>query len=142
MPRLTIHEFIKRHQLLRMLWLDAGTRPLFALLPVHQQWELHDCYRPADRLDPEELASHFTAMRREQPNLLLQAGRHFAVLQRAHVASRSSGASPGVPSRGPAAVRFIARPHVDESALAAALSMIESAGAVVDEDPVEEGLIE
>ncbi|WP_144628294.1 hypothetical protein [Arthrobacter woluwensis] len=142
MPRLTVHEFIKRHQLLRMLWLDIRTRPLFAVLPVRQQWELHDCYRPSDALDNEELASHFATLRCGQPKLLLQAGRHYAVMHRAYLLAPQVDEQSVSPTRGPATVRLIARPHIDEGALAAALAMIESAGVVVDEDPVEERLIE
>ncbi len=136
MPRLTAHEFIKRHHFLRILWLDDRSQAMYALLPVHQQWELHDCYLPADALTDEELEAHFINLKRSRSNLLLQAGRHYAVLYRAVLAGSHQSGSVSI-SKGKVAVRFVARPHIDEEALAAALAIIASHGDVIDKDLVE-----
>lgn len=135
MPRLTIREFIKRHELLRMLWLDDITQRLFAILPVHQQWELHDFYRPADALLADELTAHFDVVRQARPHLSVLAGRHYSVVRDAHLASLQ----PDTESRtaagyGAIEVRFLARPHIDGERLAAARTL---AAASVDEDALE-----
>ena len=135
MPRLVVREFIKRHEWLRELWLGDSLRRLFAELPAHQQWELHDCYRPADDLTDDELTEHFSAIKQQHPHLSVLAGHHYGAIQNAYVEHEAKLAeSPKRSGKGKAEVHFIVRPHVDAERLAAALELIDAS---IDKDALK-----
>lgn len=132
MPRLTVREFTKRHDWLRVLWLDDTSQLLFAQLPAHQQWELHDFYRPADALTEDELAEHFKAIKRQHPHLAVLAGHHYGAIENAYAAHQAEPADQlKRGAKGEAEVHFLVRPHVDAERLAAALRLIDTS---VDND--------
>lgn len=136
MPRLTLREFIKRHELLRVLWLEGGTQIIFAELSPHRQWELHDFYRPADALNHEELRRHFLDSQAARPRLSVVAGKHYAVIRRAFLtADRLDSGDSAKRGRGRnVEVRFVVRPHVDVARLDAAVRLMDGS---TDQDSFE-----
>jgi hypothetical protein len=124
MPRLTNDRYIKRHLLLRQLWLKHQAR--YALLKPTQQWDVHDYYRPSEELTRAELLEHRRRVSRERPALPQRASKAFKIL---------IGAAPAAPpadtiiNAGPRGdrrirVRAIVRPQIDVEKLASALLML------------------
>ena len=121
MARLTNQEFIKRHRLLRQLWLKHQAR--FALLKPTQQWDVHDYYRPSEELAEAELLANRRRISQERPALPHRASKAFKIL-----IGLTPAPEPAVhtdPRTGRRIqVRAVVRPQIDVEKLASALLML------------------
>lgn len=80
MPRITPREHYKRYVFLRLAWLDFPK--LYAILSLHEQWQLHEFYQPSKQLTKTELAAHIRSVAAMKPALVHQAGKHARLMQR------------------------------------------------------------
>lgn len=79
MPRVTFEEFHTRHKELREAW--GGPVSFFSNLDPHEQWYLHDYYRPSEKLTKEELRAHWQELHAKSTPLHQQADRAYARLK-------------------------------------------------------------
>lgn len=75
MSRLTANTHYQCHTFLRRLWLTHDV--LFSVLSVSAQQQLHDFYRPAVELTPQELQAHRKVVTTREPSLPNRAGKHY-----------------------------------------------------------------
>jgi hypothetical protein len=80
MPRVTSSLHYKRHLFLRTAWLNFPK--LYALVPLHAQWQIHDFYQPSKELTETELIAHTKDLAKTNPALVHQAGKHVRLLQK------------------------------------------------------------
>ncbi|MEO5535342.1 MAG: hypothetical protein ABIR17_09460 [Pseudolysinimonas sp.] len=82
MPRVTTNQQLDRHQLLRLLWLEAPV--IFSILTPQEQWDLHELSRPNEQLTEAELAEHLAGLRKTKPSLANKVGKTYRVIERVH----------------------------------------------------------
>ena len=80
MPRVTPSEHYKRYHFLRTAWLEFPK--LYALLPLHAQWQVHEFYQPSKDITKAELTRHIRHLADTKPALVHQAGKHVRLMQR------------------------------------------------------------
>ncbi|MGW1715606.1 hypothetical protein [Streptomyces sp. NPDC002156] len=80
MPRVSPGEHYKRYVFLRLAWLDFPK--LYAVLSLHEQWQLHEFYQPSKQPTRAELTTHIRNLAVVKPALVHQAGKHARLIQR------------------------------------------------------------
>ncbi len=73
--------YLQAHRALRSLWLEPDGA-VFAELSPHEQWYLHDYFRPSEQLPDQDLLAHRKAISRQRPCLPQSAGRALSLLVR------------------------------------------------------------
>lgn len=129
MPRLTFKDYLEHRAFLKLAWEEFDQ--LYSLLPVDQQWQLHDYYQPLHSYTEDELREHRAHITKTNPSRPAQAGRHYAKLHRVyetalrmaqqdHRAERRAR-TPAAPGSRRVTVRAVARPEPDLHKLSLAL---------------------
>ncbi|MDN5274861.1 MAG: hypothetical protein JWP06_762 [Candidatus Saccharibacteria bacterium] len=80
MPRVTPSEHYKRYFFLHAAWTDFNT--IYGLLPVHEQWQVHEFYQPSRELTKEDLLAHIQQLTVTKPALAHQAGKHVHLMEK------------------------------------------------------------
>lgn len=76
MPRVTLLEYCRRHEELSKVWVTA-----FPYLDALEQWQLHEYYRPSEKLTKDELDAYWHELHTTKSPLHQQAGRAYAKLR-------------------------------------------------------------
>lgn len=75
MSRITPSTHYQRYQFLRTAWCEFPK--LYAVLPLHAQWQIHEFYQPSNELTKAELIAHIKQLTKIKPALVHQAGKHY-----------------------------------------------------------------
>jgi hypothetical protein len=83
MPRLNNAEYYKRHRFLNYLW--QHFQNLYALLPIEQQYDLHNFYRPDwYTTNKADLVAYQKGIKKADPGLSARASRAYVRLEQAY----------------------------------------------------------
>lgn len=128
MPRLTNKQYLKYRKYLRRLWLYRPST--YSHLSPIQQWQVHEYFRPSEKLTDEQLLTHRKDITAQYPSLPHKAGRaikEFGQILRSKAKSRAT-VSTYTNKRGKTTtiqVRGVVRPKIDTRRLARALVELE-----------------
>jgi hypothetical protein len=120
MPRINNAQYINRHRWLRQLWLKNPR--MFSTLRPNQQWDIHDYYRPSERLTKKQLLQHRRQISRDRPALPHQASKALKIL-----AGRAPTLKPiSIKAGGSRHIEVysLVQPQIDIERLARALLML------------------
>jgi hypothetical protein len=122
MPRTNLSHYLTLHDLLRKIWLEK--RASYGHLRPHDQWLLHDYFRPENDWTDAELLEDRSNIIKQRPSLSSQAGKALARFDR--LLSTQRPVSPGSTSSKDreVIVRPVVRPEIDIHKFSRALLLL------------------
>ena len=116
MPRLNNTNYTNRHRWLRQLWLKSPRT--FSILRPNQQWDVHDYYRPSEKLTSKQLLAHRRHITKTRPALPQRASKALMVLAGIAPVPKPTSVKYG---KRRIVVRALVQPQIDVERLARAL---------------------